>query len=290
MRIERRPAAALDELLSFVERHPCGTVSPTMHRPLLSSVCRGPDAILDLAIDGERVLVGAVIDTCASATDGAELLVLGLDPRADREALLRRVVAEALAIGRAGPRSSLEISDEALWSQALLESLGFRVAYRSHRMEREPAPLSESPALPEGSCWSDVDGPRVAALHGCATGAYAKVPGSFVPPLDRYAAALAQHAVPSRILVRGGEVLAFVRVTPGPGDTGEISSLGRDPGQKGRGLGPVALHEGMRRLAELGARRFSLDVVAQNTTALRLYRSAGFETVSSSAVWGHPLR
>ncbi|MGO4593043.1 mycothiol synthase [Leifsonia sp. 2TAF2] len=60
------------------------------------------------------------------------------------------------------------------------------------------------------------------------------------------------------------------------GGAAEVYVLGVDPRLAGRGLGRSLLRAGFARLSDRGADRVDLYVEGDNTTALALYRSAGF--------------
>ncbi len=67
----------------------------------------------------------------------------------------------------------------------------------------------------------------------------------------------------------------WVKVEPGASE-GEIYVLGVDAALAGAGLGRVLLQAGLARLAARGCEQAGLYVEADNETAVRLYRSAGF--------------
>lgn len=61
---------------------------------------------------------------------------------------------------------------------------------------------------------------------------------------------------------------------------GEFYAVGVDPERQGEGLGRVLVAAGLKRLAAAGIRQASLYVEADNTAAVRLYRSFGFSEYS----------
>jgi mycothiol synthase len=67
----------------------------------------------------------------------------------------------------------------------------------------------------------------------------------------------------------------WVKVDAGSPE-GEVYVLGVDAALGGRGLGRLLLQAGLERLAARGCKQAGLYVVADNETAVRLYRSAGF--------------
>lgn len=83
---------------------------------------------------------------------------------------------------------------------------------------------------------------------------------------------------------RNGRCVGFcrndLRVT-----RGEVSILGVDPEARGIGLGRALLRWGALWLTRAGAPRVTLNVDGENETALRLYRSEGFEVVKTRSIW-----
>ena len=79
------------------------------------------------------------------------------------------------------------------------------------------------------------------------------------------------------LLLRDGEHLigyCWLKVEAG---TGEFYVVGVSPDRQGEGLGRRLVEAGLSRLAERGIRTASLYVEADNTPALALYRSFGFD-------------
>ncbi|WGD38116.1 mycothiol synthase [Lysinibacter sp. HNR] len=86
---------------------------------------------------------------------------------------------------------------------------------------------------------------------------------------------------------QNGTMLGYnwLKVTPGGDETrpsGEIYAIGVSPDAAGRGLGRRLLDAGIQRLRDQGVTRVTLYVEGDNTPALSLYRSSGFETANTS--------
>jgi ribosomal protein S18 acetylase RimI-like enzyme len=62
---------------------------------------------------------------------------------------------------------------------------------------------------------------------------------------------------------------------------GSIQNLGIAPEHRGQGLGTRLLLAALAGFAHAGLRRASLEVTAQNTSAVRLYRRVGFRRVKT---------
>jgi len=67
-----------------------------------------------------------------------------------------------------------------------------------------------------------------------------------------------------------------VRLRPG---VGSVQNVGIVPEHRGRGLGTVLLYRSLRGFQEAGIDKVSLEVTAQNSGAIRLYRRLGFRRV-----------
>jgi ribosomal protein S18 acetylase RimI-like enzyme len=79
-----------------------------------------------------------------------------------------------------------------------------------------------------------------------------------------------------------GQVMAFAligRFHDRFGLRTRVATMGARRDARGTGLAPRVLDEAIRQAAERGAPALELEVFAQNTIALRLYRSRGFEPV-----------
>lgn len=279
----------MNDLLAFVRAHPVAGAPVDKAAWFLGELCRGPEAWIDLAVHGRRALVGVVIDTCESADDGAELVVLGRDREVADEAALRAAIDRARAFAAGGPRSALEVMTPGPFPVQLLEGAGFRPSYQLHEMQRQGAPVPAA-LLPGGLRWADADRAMGAQLHAVTRAAFASVPGSFVAPVEVLVERLERQPHPTRVLLEGERVIAFVR-PEGPVDgVGTIGVLGVLPSAQGRGLGRLALREGLAALAARGAGAFRLDVAVRNERALRLYESEGFSTVQVQTAWALPLR
>lgn len=63
------------------------------------------------------------------------------------------------------------------------------------------------------------------------------------------------------------------------GDEAEILTFGVAPAARRRGIARLMLEDLFARVAALGAKRVGLEVAADNSAALALYKSTGFRTV-----------
>lgn len=63
---------------------------------------------------------------------------------------------------------------------------------------------------------------------------------------------------------------------------GRIDLLGRIPSYRGQKLGALLLDEALQQLGRLGANAIEIQVAAENSHAIDLYRSAGFTIVEQT--------
>lgn len=84
---------------------------------------------------------------------------------------------------------------------------------------------------------------------------------------------------PSDLLMawRGSELLGFHWTRVHGDGTGEVYVLAVDPAAQGMGLGRSLLHAGLAHLADRGCEEVVLYVDCEDTPAVELYRSEGFE-------------
>ena len=76
----------------------------------------------------------------------------------------------------------------------------------------------------------------------------------------------------------------------GPGQVGEVYVVGVDPDAQGRGFGRLLTVAGVNHLAQRGLAKVILYVDADNTAALRLYRSLGFQIESTDVMYAKSFR
>jgi ribosomal protein S18 acetylase RimI-like enzyme len=101
------------------------------------------------------------------------------------------------------------------------------------------------------------------------------------------------HYDPSRDLVAiapDGSLAAFTLVWWDPiARMGEFEPVGTHPGHRGLGLARAVLHEGLRRLRELGAADAVVLSACDNVASEALYASAGFAAVTRHRAWTRAL-
>ncbi|WP_051247672.1 GNAT family N-acetyltransferase [Inquilinus limosus] len=279
-----------DALISFIEAHPLPS-PPFEPRWGLDRLVLGPGSIID-AVDaeGRRIAIAAVVDACSNAGNAASLVVLCFRPQSDHDALARFLLEEAEAITAAGPRDRLEVEAEDLFlgRGPELEARGYREAYRMHLMRRPldtaPPPV---PPLPEGLRWAPPTEATMRSQHDAVCRAMAPVPGASIPDFESFAARA--RAMPDQhgLILRGDDVVGFLRVHPpkAAGGEGDVALIGRHPDHRGGGLGDILVAESLRRLHAAGAGSAALTVAAANDAALALYRRHGFTVAETVPVY-----
>lgn len=297
-RLTRRPytRTRLDALAAYASANALSRVHTPPARRLLDELSP-PEGVVELQLDGRCVFVGAVVDRCENLHDAALLEVLGWDRATPLDLLLAEATPVAIAVGRRAGRANLSLSLPAHRTGALAAQ-GWTLGEASYVLERDVSPWP-TPPLPPGAAWEDLSPLGVAEHYDVVRAAFAQDPGMMLPDLDTFAAASLGAALPVRVLRAqvdpagerlGGDEIAFARaVLEDNGRVGYIASIGRAPGWKGRGLGPVVLAEVIRQLVARGVYRLRLGVTATNTSAYELYRRAGFVEVEGWETWRRPL-
>lgn len=127
-------------------------------------------------------------------------------------------------------------------------------------------------------------------LHAAFTMAFADyLIGPFNVPFAQWPGFLARQGVDvalSRVALARGEPVAFCLVAPRPEVDGwRLGTMGALPAARGNGAAPALLDDFLARSRAAGLASVELECFAQNTRALRLYESRGFETVD--ALYGY---
>lgn len=284
-----RPGAPSPVALALVDEAPIVGVPRTFAARVLGELARGPDALWTLGPEAAPRLVGAVIDTCASRDDVADLFPVGGNPGDLSRAEIDALLDGAERIAAAGPRAHLEVAvppDRLAWA-SVAKQRGYRLAYTLIHMRRDAEPVTEA-APPPGLRWEPVSERTVADHHRVVTLAFAEIPGAMVPPLDRFAPhALAAHPHPE-LLLEGERVVGYARVDR-RGDEAEVAAIGRDPAHRGQGLGDVLLTHALAVALSLRPRSITLTVAAENARAASLYRRHGFVAYEEIPVYRRPV-
>ena len=116
---------------------------------------------------------------------------------------------------------------------------------------------------------------------------------------DRTSTVSAEEMVPPDgafvVLYEGGEAVAGGGLRRLADDVAEIKRMFVTPPARGRGLGRRVLEELETVAAELGYRRLRLDTAQSLTTAIALYRSAGYRDIPDyngnryASYWGEKV-
>ncbi|ATB28615.1 GNAT family N-acetyltransferase [Melittangium boletus] len=276
------------EVATFVQAHPAPGMSLDDARRIVTSLVRGPEAVLDLEDERGRWVVAAVVDTCASVDHSADLVPLGLREREVTPQALHHLLDRAEACVLQGPLSTLDITltpERESWEEPL-RARGYAPAYSLYALERpaEGPPLAPRAPLPQGWRWMELEEDQLPDYHRVVSAAFASVPGAFVPPLEEMAQAVSRAERRPHVLVEDRKVHAFTTVrvhAREDGLAGEVRTLGREPGLRGTGLGEHALGRALELLRAERVTRFELEAAARNDAALRLYQRHGFQIVRS---------
>jgi ribosomal protein S18 acetylase RimI-like enzyme len=97
------------------------------------------------------------------------------------------------------------------------------------------------------------------------------------PPVNigERAAQFARTAAETVIASSGGQVIGFIHVDASRHGYGEIGML-VDLGWRGRGVGSALIQAAISQARARGLHKLCLEVFAQNTAAIALYRKSGF--------------
>lgn len=178
-------------------------------------------------------------------------------------------------------------------AQAMAERLGYRYDRSLWLMERTRGTPIAEPRWPEGITVRLLDGSDDSlrdwndGFNQSFVGTYRYVPS----PIEHVREMAAKPDFrPDGILLayRDGEIAGFCRIELFE-NRGEIGTLGTTPAARGIGLGRALLRWGIAWLERENTLPVTLLVDGQNETALRLYRSEGFEVKRTRRTWSLPL-
>lgn len=300
---------ALDALVAFIEAHPAPGAPALEAKRFLTSLVRGPDAVLARPSVQAPSVVASLIDTCENTADSAELLLLGCGPDGAHE--LPALLDDGVRAAKLGPRRALDVTlrEEGPWTLAMLHAAGFRYAYTLHELTRPitPEDLTIPPpgSLPAGLRWTTLGPERAADYRLLVRAAMSGVEGTLFPPEADFLANTRLFASTGRIHVLVDDralskepgmtaqppLCAFVRVSvDARAHLGELRILGRAPAYRALGLGPHVVARGLRAVAEAGARTAELSVAASNPRALALYERCGFQSLRATHSFRCTLR
>jgi ribosomal protein S18 acetylase RimI-like enzyme len=126
-------------------------------------------------------------------------------------------------------------------------------------------------------------------LHAAFTEAFADyLIGPFQLPPAQWPGFLARQAIDlalSRVVRLDGRAAAFAFVAPRDARRWRLGTMGAVPAARGRGAASVLLDDFIERAGAAGIAQVELEVFAQNTRAVRLYASRGFEVRGELHGW-----
>ena len=215
------------------------------------------------------------------------VLELGIHPHRKRSDTEKEVVGSALAGAKELGSRVLHICVAASGSMGhLLEVEGFsRIrTYRVMRWQgREVPPMELPPGFAIESFRPGDDGRLTEAQNASFGGSWGFCPNTVEEV--RYRAGMT-GSTPEGILflIHGDDTAGYcwTRTIGNPEHpTGVIGMIGITPSYRGRRLSHPILLAGMKYLHSRGVKYIKLDVDDQNTPALKLYGSVGFETATA---------
>jgi ribosomal protein S18 acetylase RimI-like enzyme len=288
-----------DAVVAFCAAHG-GLYDAALTRFLVLELTSDPAGVIVIGDDDGPALVATVVDRARNGADAASLETLGVRAPIPAAPFARLVIEPAVGFARAGERRALHVAlspalipaDRA--EQALREA-GFAHAYDTFAMRRAgsaPAPAPPE-ALPAGWSWAALDGSRVDEAHAALTVIFRDAPSTNLRPLEEFRAAVASGASRWYVLRDGDRLAGLVQIALHSGSgaiRGEVRTIGRLPGYRGRGVGPHLVAEGLRLLRAGGAGDVDLSVEVDNERALDLYRRFAFAVVARTPVFALALR
>jgi ribosomal protein S18 acetylase RimI-like enzyme len=288
-------AADAESVVAFCVAHG-GPRDAVLVKTLLVELTSDAAGVIVVSDVEGTAIVASVVDRIHNGADAASLETLGVRVPVPDATFARLVVEPAVAFARSGARRALHVALHperrlARDPERVLRDAGFTPAFDGFEMRRPAsAPLPPSDPPPPGWTWAALDAARVDDAYAALAAMFRDAPATSLKPLENFRAAVTSGVARWRALLDGDRVAGLVRAIAHGGGQGEIRVLGRRPEYRGQGLGPRLLAEGLRVLAEAGARDIDLSVEAANERALDLYRRFGFKVLTRTPVFGLALR
>ncbi|HET9110651.1 MAG TPA: GNAT family N-acetyltransferase [Ktedonobacterales bacterium] len=225
---------------------------------------------------------GQLVGYCSLDGDDAVAEMCGMvRPEWRRRRLGFRLFDAARAgFSGAGGQQIFAVCEEGAASgRAFLRMLAAQRAFSEHRMQLRQAPSaaqtahSQSETLTIARARTEDYRPLAAALARAFDNTEERLLGDLTS-----ASAIATEQV--YVARLGGAIIGGFRLSVMPDSTG-IYAFGIDRGYRRQGRGRQMLAQACALATEQGARRITLEVDTDNTAAIALYRSSGFEVTTT---------
>ena len=213
------------------------------------------------------------------------VLGLDVDPQAANTPLERELVRQSLARSRAlGVQVAHICLGQGSPRSQLVEGEGFHLArvYWDMVWRQERVPPADPPDGFTIRSFQPGDAPALTEVQNAAfTGSWGFSPNT-VEEIE-YRSSMSNTSYPGILFLLNGEKVAgycWTFLAPASGKTrGIIGMIGVAPDYRGRGVSKPILLAGMEYLKSVGVADIGLHVDGDNTPAIRLYLSVGFEKV-----------
>jgi ribosomal-protein-alanine N-acetyltransferase len=116
---------------------------------------------------------------------------------------------------------------------------------------------------------------HIPAVHAIETECFTVDPWS----VEQFWEELAQPTRTYRVAMRGGEVIGYAGIFQAGADA-DIQTIAVHPGEQRHGIGRMLVQELVTAAHQAGATSLLLEVRADNTPAISMYRDESFEQVS----------
>ncbi len=226
----------------------------------------------------DRILaVSSVLDTCATASNCAELVVLAMAPGENSTKLLQSMLKKAERLAMASPRKGLEVALPGDLSSAATEmrDRGYEAAYIIFDLERTSSAIT-SVDLGNFTIRSLVP-EDISNYYRVVLTSFEGIAGVSIPDFETFRTTNLLRDPPPLLILDEGIIAGFVRISCGENGIGNIEILGRHPDYRATGLGTKLLRAAIERLGHMGARKIVLQVSTDSEQALKLYQREGFD-------------
>ncbi len=224
---------------------------------------------------------GQLIGYCSLDGDDAVAEICGMvrpDWRRRRLGYRLFEAARAAFVGAGGAQLFAVCEDGSDSGRTFLHTLSAQRAFSEHRMELRQTPADTAqPGQPDMLTITRAQSADYPPLAAALARAFDNTEEQLLGDLTSASAVATEQVYVARL---AGTIIGGFRLSVMPDATG-IYAFGIDHGYQRQGWGRRMLAQACELAREQGAQRVSLEVETENTAAIALYRSSGFEATTT---------
>lgn len=272
----------LGSILKFCSNHVSSDHSLLSLRRFMTDLSGGSDCIFEGWSVSRRTVIAILVTPCTNPSNTGEILIGGSDKKIDEEQMeliFKILEAKAFAVGLYGVDFGLNSKTPV--SETFLKNRNYGLSFATYTMQLEigSGKVSNSPNS-DLICQSLTDS-YFDEYYQVLVETFKNNPETSVSPYESSKQNWKARAIPPQILLFNKNVVGFISVS---GDShnkqrGEILTMGVLPKFRGRRFGQVLMEHGIGLLKLHNIKQISLSVETNNSRAISIYQTLGFEVV-----------